>query len=181
MYENDGPSRSREPGEPGERMRSMRRWRLVIGIGSLVLGLVLFATGHVLIGVLVAGLAAARLVMLSRLPMGRHQGPATPALRGWLRAQVPDEMRVAAGVIGCGADELRDHVRRGGSIAELAAERSVDPQRVIAAIEADLGTRAQGAVGTGVLPAQDTKRVASVAPRVASRIVHGRRHAVRPT
>ena len=179
MNVNDVTTGSDPRAELGNRMRSMRRWRLVIGIGSVVLGLVLLATGHVLIGGLVAGLAAARLVMLSRMPMGRHQGPATPALRGWLRAQVPDEMRVAAGVIGCGADELRDHVRRGGSIAELAAERSVDPQQVIAAIEADLVTRAQGAVGTGVLPAQDATRVASVAPRVASRIVHGRR-AVRP-
>jgi hypothetical protein len=53
----------------GERARSMRRWRLVISSVALALGVVLLATGHLLVGLVIGGLAAARLVMFARFPI----------------------------------------------------------------------------------------------------------------
>jgi hypothetical protein len=58
-----------------QRTRSMRRWRLTISSVALALGLVLVATGHLLVGVVIGGLAAARLVMFARFSVGRRRSP----------------------------------------------------------------------------------------------------------
>ena len=47
----------------------MRRWRIAISTAAVVLGVVLLATGHLLVGGVIAGLAAARLVMFARFPI----------------------------------------------------------------------------------------------------------------
>jgi hypothetical protein len=49
----------------------MRRWRIAISTVAVVLGLVLVLTDHVLVGVVIGGLAAARLVMIARFSSGR--------------------------------------------------------------------------------------------------------------
>lgn len=76
-----------------DRMRSMRRWRLAINSAGLALGVILLATGHTLVGLVIGGLAAARLVMFTRFSFpdrGARMGMTTQN-RGWLRAQAPDE------------------------------------------------------------------------------------------
>lgn len=64
-----------------QRARSMRRWRIGISGAAVVLGVVLLATGHVLVGAVIGGLAVARLVMFARFRPGggRH--------RQWLEAR----------------------------------------------------------------------------------------------
>src|SRR5689334_19964178 len=93
------------------RVRSMRRWRVAISTVGLVLGVVLVASGNTLAGVIIGGLAAARLVMFSR-PAFRHQGGRmriSARDRDWLREHARDEVLVAAQVVGCSARELWNH------------------------------------------------------------------------
>jgi hypothetical protein len=163
----------------GRRIRSMRRWRLAIGSAAVILGLVLVLTGHVLVGVVIGGLAAARLVMFSRFTGGRRGPGISGSDREWLRAQVPDEFVVAAQAIGCPTDELRAQWERGRSIAEVATQHSVGLNKVTAAITADLTERAHEAERAGTLSGDAARRVDALAPRFADRIVHRHRVARR--
>jgi len=158
-----------------DRMRSMRRWRLAINSAGLALGVILLATGHTLVGLVIGGLAAARLVMFTRFSFpDRGAGPRmTTQNRGWLRAQAPDEFHVAAGVIGLPTTELRERFQQGTSIADVAAERSVAVEPVTTAIAADLTAKARAAEVTGTLSHDDAERVQKMAPRFADRLVHG--------
>lgn len=160
------------------RMRSMRRWRMAIAAGGLVLGVVLVAMGNVLIGVIVGGLAVARLVMFSRFSTGRRRGGRTrvnPSDRGWLRAQARDEFLVAAQVIGCPPRELRDAFQQGKSVAEIASERSVPVENVTTAVAADLDLRARNAAAAGTMSQSDAQRIHELAPQFAQRMVYGHR------
>jgi hypothetical protein len=165
------------------RMRSMRKWRLAISVGTLTLGVVLVVAGNVLVGVLVGGLAIARLVMFSRFPVpgtrGQMNGFDAPE-RLWLRSHAGNELVIAAGVIGCRVDDLRDQFQRGRSIADVAAERSIDLRQVTAAIAADITARASDAERDGSLSHAAARHVHGVAPRFADRLVHGHRGDLRP-
>jgi DNA-binding CsgD family transcriptional regulator len=155
-------------------MRSMRRWRLVISAGGLVLGIVLVAMGNVLVGVIVGGLAVARLVMFSRMP-ARHQGGRTrvdPSGGGWVRAQARDEVLVAAQVVGCTGRELWARFEQGKSIAEIAAERSIAVESITNAVAADLELRARNAAAAGTLSQDDAQRIHEDAPRFAQRLIY---------
>ena len=157
------------------RVRSMRRRRLAISTAAVVLGVVLVATGHTLVGVIISGLSAARLVILTRFPFpdGRARRSMNAPGREWLRAQARDEFLVAAQVIGCPGVELRDHFQQGKSIADVATERSVAVEQVTTAIAADLTAKARGAADTGTLSHDDAHRIHELAPRFANRLVHG--------
>jgi hypothetical protein len=163
-----------------KRMRSMRRWRMAIAVGGLVLGVVLVATGNVLIGVIVGGLAVARLVMFSRFPVGGGRGrggraSGNPSDRQWLRAQARDEFLVAARVIGCSPQELQNAFQQGKSVAEFAAERSVPVENVTTAVAADLDLKARNAAATGTMSETDAQRMHERAPQFAQRMVYGHR------
>jgi len=160
-----------------KRVRSMRRWRLAISSAGLVLGVVLVLTGKTLVGVIIGGLAAARLVMFARFAFshrGRPRGINADE-RDWLRRQARDEFLVAAQVVGCPARELRQHFAQGKSIADVATELSVALAKVTAAIAADLAAKARDASTMGTLSDNDAQRIQDLAPRVADRLVHGRR------
>jgi hypothetical protein len=160
------------------RVHSMRRWRLAISVGALILGLVLVAAGNVLVGVVIGGLAAARLVMFSRFPVsGRRGWPnrLQAPERVWLRARARDEFVVASQVLGCRADELHAQFRGGRSIAKVAAERSIDAVQISAAIAADIRTKALDAERDGTLSHDAAQRVHNVAPGFADRLVHAHR------
>jgi len=160
-----------------DRMRSMRRWRLAINGAGLALGVILLATGHTLVGLVIGGLAAARLVMFTRFsfPDRGARTNKTTQNRGWLRAQASDGFLVAAGVIGCPPRELRERFQQGTSIADVASERSVAVEEVTTAIAADLTTKARAAEVAGTLSHDDAERVQQLAPRFADRLVHGQR------
>jgi len=159
------------------RVRSMRRWRLAISAGALGLGAVLVATGHLLIGVVIGGLAVARFVMFSRfqVPSGRGRAGLSATDRQWFRARARDEFLVASGVIGCPPGELRDEFQQGRSIADIAAERSVDVREVTAAITADVTRSALDAEQTGAMSHDTAQRIHALAPRFADRLVHRHR------
>jgi len=160
-----------------DRFRSMRRWRLAINSAGLALGVILVATGHTLVGLVIGGLAAARLVMFTRFSFagGGARTSMTTQNRGWLRAHARDEFVVAAGVIGCSTAELRERFQQGQSIADVAAERSVAVEQITTAISADLAAKARQEEATGTLSADDARRIGQASPRFAARIVHGHR------
>jgi len=160
-----------------DRMRSMRRWRLAINSAGLALGVILVATGHTLVGLVIGGLAAARLVMFTRFSYPDRGAPTgmTTQNRGWLRAQARDEVLVAAGAIGCPPAEMRERLQQGRSIADVSAERSVSLEQVTTAITADLAAKARAAEATGALSHDDAARVQKLAPRFADRFVHRQR------
>jgi hypothetical protein len=162
--------------EVGDRLRSMRRWRLVISVVAVALGVVLVLIGNVVVGLVIGGLAAARLVLFSRFPVGAVRGRPNMSAsdRQWFRDRAREEFFVAAGVIGCSVGELRDEFQGGRSIADVAAERSVDVHQVTAAIAADLTTKALAALGTGAISQDTVTRIHVVAPRFADRLVHRR-------
>jgi hypothetical protein len=160
-----------------KRVRSMRRWRLAISSAGLVLGVVLVLTGKTLVGVIIGGLAAARLVMFARFAFSHRGRPRrlNADERDWLRTQARNEFLVAAQVVGCPARELRHHFAQGKSIADIATERSVALPNVIAAIAADLAAKARDASAMGTLSENDAQRIRDLAPRIADRLVHGHR------
>jgi hypothetical protein len=168
----NGPSG--RPSEVGDRFRSMRRWRLAISAGAVVLGTVLVLTGNVVVGLVIGGLAVARLVMFSRFPVAGMRGRPNMSAsdRQWFRARAREEFVVASGAIGCSIGELRDQFQGGRSIADVAAERSVDVNLVTAAIAADLTTKAIDAEQTGSISHDTVQRIHTVAPRFADRLVH---------
>lgn len=168
---------AREGTDVEGRMRSMRRWRVAISVGTLVVATVLLLSGNVLIGVLIGGLAIARLVMFSRFPVVRRG--ARPTLdgntRGWLRAQARDEVLVASGVMGCAPGEVRQQLQHRKSIAEIAAARGIAVEQVSAAIAADLTTKATAAEQAGTLTPDAAAGVRAQAPRFADGLIHRRR------
>jgi hypothetical protein len=178
---SDANSPAGRDAEIGRRVHSMRRWRLAISIAAVVLGLVLVLTGHVLVGVVIGGLAAARLVMFSRFGGRRWRG--TPGMsasdREWFRTQVRDEFLVASQAIGCPAGDLRDQWQQGRSIAEVATQRSADVGEVTAAIAADVTAKALDAERAGAVTHETAQRVEALAPRFAERLVHRHRAARR--
>jgi hypothetical protein len=160
-----------------DRMRKMRRWRLVISAGGLVLGVILVAAGNTLVGVIIGGLAIARLVMFTRfsVPARGARAGMTTQDRQWLRAHAGEEFLVAARVLGCQGGELRDQFQQGRSIADVAAQRSIALDQVTTAIADDLAAKARDAEARGTLSAGDAQRIAQLAPRFADRIVRGHR------
>src|SRR5581483_4943649 len=132
------------------------------------LGIVLVVVGNVIVGLVIGGLAAARLVMFSRFAPERHARTRMHAEdRTWLRARARDELVVAARALGCRGEELREHFRSGRSIAEVATERSVDLAEVTSAIAADLRAKATDAERAGTLSHDGAQRVNDLAPRFA--------------
>lgn len=100
---------------------------------------------------------------------GRHSGH--PRLRQLLR----QEGEVAAEVIGISTTELRDALKDGQSVAEVAEANGVDPQGVIDAIVADLDGRLDQAVADGKLTQERADRVSERLPSRVEKLVNRHR------
>ena len=93
---------------------------------------------------------------------GRHHGPA---------------LGVAAQAIGIEETELREALRSGQTIAQVAQAHNVDPQKVVDALVADLNTRLAQAVADGrITQAQADEKKANAAERFTA-LVNGERPA----
>lgn len=159
-------------------MRTLR-WVLV-GFG-LVAGVLLLATGHLLIGVVIGGFAVLRLVLLLGMQRRHRQFRATggaartgdlpPVLRTLARGQ----FEVAAGAIGVPSSELRIEFAKGRSIAEVASAQGVPVETVVAAVVADASAKVDRAVAEGQTPARAAVRIKHRLPHWATRMVNGHR------
>ena len=78
------------------------------------------------------------------LPVGAQEGPppATEHHRPG-RPAVRHALRIAAETIGVEPSELREALRDGKSVSEVAEEHGVDPQAVIDALVAEAAERAE--------------------------------------
>jgi transposase-like protein len=96
-------------------------------------------------------------------------------------------LQLAAKTIGVDAKELRDELRAGKSIADVATEHGVDPNTVITALVDAATTKINTAKTNGKLTdEQATKLLANLGERVTNVVqhkgpfaAHGRRHAQR--
>lgn len=159
------------------------RW-VIIGFG-LIAGVLLLATGHVLLGVIIGGLAVLRLVLMlgmlrqrrqfRALGRGRRSGEAPPVLRTLPRGQ----FEVAAGAIGVPSSELRIEFAKGRSIAEVAGAEGVPVDAVVAAVVADASAKVDRAVADGQTPPAMAARIKGRLPQWATRLVHGHRGELR--
>ena len=159
------------------------RW-VILGLG-LVAGVLLFATGHVLIGVVIGGFAVLRLVLVLGLQRRRRQfrttartgsaGDAPPVLRTLARGQ----FEVAADAIGIPPSELRVEFAKGRSIAEVASTHGVPVDTVVVAVVADASAKVDRAVASGETPPGAADRIKGRLPQWAIRMVNGHRGELR--
>lgn len=80
--------------------------------------------------------------------------------------------KVAAETIGVDVSELRDAVRTGKTIAEIATEHGVDPATVVAAVVAAGRTRIDEAVTDGRLDEERATKLEERLPEIADRLVN---------
>jgi hypothetical protein len=84
-----------------------------------------------------------------------------------LRHLVKEEGKVAASTIGITPTELRDAVKGGQSVAEVAQAHGVDPQTVVDAVVADLDAKLDEAVADGKITQE---RATKIEGRLPTRI-----------
>ncbi len=95
-------------------------------------------------------------------PGGGHHGPRGPMDEG---------LDAAAEAIGISVDELREAVRAGASLAEVAEANDVDPQAVIDALVAEATERIDAAVADDRLSADRAEAMqAELAERITARV-----------
>lgn len=109
--------------------------------------------------------------LVAARPQGGPHGPGGPGGPGPRGA--PD-LAAAAKAIGIDDAALRDAVKSGKTIAQVAQDHGVDPQKVIDAIVADLKTHLDADVAAGrITQAQADQRLAD-APTHISDLVNGK-------
>jgi hypothetical protein len=159
------------------------RW-IILGLG-LAAGVLLLATGHLLVGAIIGGFAVLRLVLMLVMQRQRRQfrtmtgarraGEAPPVLRALPRGQ----FEVAAGAIGVPTSELRIAFAKGRSIAEVAGAEGVPVDAVVAAVVADASAKVDRAVAEGQTPPAMAARIKGRLPQWATRLVNGHRGELR--
>jgi polyhydroxyalkanoate synthesis regulator phasin len=97
----------------------------------------------------------------------RHGGP---GFRG-----LGDIANTVATTIGVSVDDLRTAIRNGDSIAKVAQDHKVDPQKVIDALVAEANKRIDAAVTAGKLTADQATQAKTRAATLAKDIVNGTR------
>jgi hypothetical protein len=91
---------------------------------------------------------------------GRHHGP---------------NLDVAASAIGIDVDALRDALRDGSTLAQVAEAHGVDPQTVIDALVADVQSHLAEQVASGELTqAEADQRLADATERITDHVQNGR-------
>jgi lipoate-protein ligase A len=83
------------------------------------------------------------------------------------------DLDVAAEALGISEDDLRDALRDGQTIAEVAEAQDVDPQAVIDALVADATTRIDEAVADGDLDADEAEEIKADLPERITDLVNG--------
>ena len=166
-------------------LTTLRTLRWVILALGLVAGVFLLATGHVVIGVVIGGLAVLRLVLVLGLQRQRRQfrtmartgpsGDAHPMVRTLARGQ----FEVAATAIGIPPCDLRIEFAKGRSIAEVASAHTVPVDTVVAAVVADASAKVDRAVASGETKPGAAARIKSRLPQWATRMVNGHRGELR--
>lgn len=78
-------------------------------------------------------------------------------------------------LLGLSQDELREQLRAGSTLGEIATAQGIDPQAVVDAIVAEMTERVDAAVADGKLDAERAaERLADAEERVADRVNNGR-------
>jgi hypothetical protein len=156
----------------GSGLRTARY--LLLGFG-FVLGAVLIANGSTLIGVLIAGYAAARLGFLLVLRRRHRQAfthtTATAPTRQVLRPYARSGFVAAATTIGVSPAELRAGFDGGSSISDLAATRGVAAAGVVEAIVRSVTVDLDAAAANGSVSAQQEAQAKDLLPSWAARLV----------
>lgn len=88
-----------------------------------------------------------------------------------LRQLVKVEGKVAASTIGISPSDLRDAVKGGQSVAEVAQAHGVDPKVVVDAVVADLDAKLATAVGNGKLTQERADRISERLPAHVEKLV----------
>ena len=159
------PDRRAAFDEMQRHRRTLRTLRLVMPLLGFAVGIVLLASGYIVVGALIGGLAAVRLAVLLMVEQKRRawmsqatldRGPADwppPSLwpppsptaagsTGGLNAEGPHrlarrEFAIAAATIGVDAADLGRDFADGRSIADVATAKGVAPRSVVDAIVTD--------------------------------------------
>ncbi|MBI2706477.1 MAG: hypothetical protein HYX32_14485 [Actinobacteria bacterium] len=87
---------------------------------------------------------------------------------------IESSRKEVAAVLGITPDQLREERRGGKSIAEVAQNRGIDPQKVIDDLVAKASQRVDEAVAAGDLPADRAAKIKSKLPEIITRIVNGK-------
>lgn len=88
------------------------------------------------------------------------------------RRQAPEAVQE---LLGLSAEELREQLRAGSTLGEIATEQGLDPQDVVDAIVAEMTERVDAAVADGKLDADDAaEKLAAAEERIADRVNNGR-------
>ena len=156
---------------------------IIVGLG-LVAGALLLATGHVLLGALLGGVAVLHLVVLVGVQRRRRRfrtarsdtGDGTPRV---LRTLARGQFEVAAGAIGIPSTELRIEFARGRSIAEVARARGVPLESVLTAVVAAAAAKVDRAVADGEAAPGAAVRIKARLPQWATRMLNGHRGELR--
>jgi hypothetical protein len=160
------------------------RWA-TLGL-TLTVGVFLLATGHLVLGALLVGLAVLRLVLALGTQWQRRQfrtarthpaDGAPPVLRRLARGQ----FEVAAAAIGVPPIDLRIEFAKGHSIAEVAGAHDVPVETVVAAVVTDAAAKVDRAVADGEAAPGAAVRIKSRLPQWATRMVNGHRGELRVT
>ncbi len=147
---------------------------LMLSFG-FILGAVLIASGATLIGVLIVGFAAVRLVFFLRLHRRRDQAlahaTATAPTRRVLRPYARSGFVAAAATVGVSPAELRTGFDSGSSISELAAAHGVEQGAVVEAVVRSVSLDLDAAASTGALSTDQAAQAKEVLPGWAARLV----------
>lgn len=156
----------------GGSLRTLR-WLIIVVI--LVLGAVLITRGHFLVGALLCGLAALRIVYMLLFARRRraHVSQWSPnPVRLLLRGLAHHEFAVAANTIGVDPAELRRDFAEGRSIAEVAAATGVALDSAVSAVVADATTMLDQALADRMAPPDTVVQAKARLPHWAARLVH---------
>ncbi len=88
------------------------------------------------------------------------------------RRQAPEAVQE---LLGLSAEELREQLRSGSTLGDIATAQGVDPQDVVDAIVAEMTERVDAAVADGKLDADAAaEKLAEAEQRVSDRVNNGR-------
>ena len=153
-------------------MRTTRYLMLTFGF---ILGALLLANGSTLIGGLLIGFAAVRLVFFLRLRHRRDQAfghaTATAPTRQVLRPYARSGFVAAATTVGVSPTELRSSFEAGSSISELAAAHGVEQGDVVEAVVRSVSVDLDAATATGALSTGQAAQAKALLPSWAARLV----------
>ena len=153
----------------------LRTTRYLMLSFGFILGAVLVANGSTLIGGLLIGFAAVRLVFFLKLRHRRdqafpHPTAARPA-RQVLRPYARSGFVAAATTVGVSPAELRSSFDGGASISELAAAHGVEQGDVVEAVVRSVSVDLDAAAATGTLSAGQAAQAKEILPSWAARLV----------